>query len=226
MLGSSCHNAHWTTAVASSQVEHVRIATEGSPGAIRFYIRKPSVSWPPNENPMNVPIWMARLLFSFQLANLLILVSPQQEKNSLIDMMSCSCSLKQLCLDDVLCCSNRCFATRLVCLEQRQDSSRDSSLQWRRRAHCLSCSLLCSTFALLPCNLHAAGWHRHLCDVAGTFAETHPIIESSKSIDIGIYYGLSFLWNAESPRNLQQTKAEKVRNLESAGDSDKFQDAP
>ena len=33
------------------------------------------------------------------------------------------------------------------------------------------------------------------------------IIESSKSIDIGIYYGLSFLWNAESPRNLQQTKA-------------------
>ena len=29
------------------------------------------------------------------------------------------------------------------------------------------------------------------------------IIESSKSIDIGIYCGLSFLWNAESPRNLQ-----------------------
>ena len=53
-----------------------------------------------------------------------------------------------------------------------------------------------------------------------------PIIESSKSIDIGIYYGLSFLWNAESTKNLQQTKAEKVGNSESTGDSDKFPDAP
>ena len=51
------------------------------------------------------------------------------------------------------------------------------------------------------------------------------IIESSKSIDIGIYYGLSFLWNAESPKNLQQTEAEEVRNSESIGDSDKFPDA-
>ena len=33
-------------------------------------------------------------------------------------------------------------------------------------------------------------------------------IESSKSTDIGICYGLSFLGNAESPRNLQQTEAE------------------
>ena len=52
-----------------------------------------------------------------------------------------------------------------------------------------------------------------------------PIIESSKSIDIGIYYGLSFLWNAESPKNLQQTKAEEAGNSESIGDSDKFPDA-
>ena len=35
-----------------------------------------------------------------------------------------------------------------------------------------------------------------------------PIIESSKSIDMRICCGLSFLWNVESPRNLQQTKAE------------------
>ena len=33
-------------------------------------------------------------------------------------------------------------------------------------------------------------------------------IESSKSIDIGINYGLSFLGNSESPRNLQWTEAE------------------
>ena len=39
------------------------------------------------------------------------------------------------------------------------------------------------------------------------------IIESSKSIGIGIYYGLSFLWNAESPRNLQQTKLCRCHNL-------------
>ena len=52
------------------------------------------------------------------------------------------------------------------------------------------------------------------------------MIESSKSIDTGIHYGLSFLWNAESPKNLQQTKAEKVGNSESIGDSDKFPDAP
>ena len=51
----------------------------------------------------------------------------------------------------------------------------------------------------------------------------NPIIESSKSKDIGIYYGLSFLWNAESPKNLQQTKAEEVRNSESIEDSNKFQ---
>ena len=38
--------------------------------------------------------------------------------------------------------------------------------------------------------------------------EVIAIIESSKSTDIGTCYGLSFLWNAESPRNLQQTKAE------------------
>ena len=50
-------------------------------------------------------------------------------------------------------------------------------------------------------------------------------IESSKSTDVGIYYGLSFLWNAESPKNLQQTKAAKVGNSESTGDSDKFPDA-
>ena len=50
-------------------------------------------------------------------------------------------------------------------------------------------------------------------------------IESSKSIDIGICCGLSFLWNAESPKNLQQTKAEKVGNSESVRDSDKFPDA-
>ena len=49
------------------------------------------------------------------------------------------------------------------------------------------------------------------------------LIESSKSEDIGIYYGLSFLWNAESPKNLQQTKAEEVRNSESTEDSNKFQ---
>ena len=30
-------------------------------------------------------------------------------------------------------------------------------------------------------------------------------IESSESTDAGIYHGLSFLWNAESPKNLQQT---------------------
>ena len=30
------------------------------------------------------------------------------------------------------------------------------------------------------------------------------------------------MWNAESPKNLQQTKAEKVGNSESMGDSDKF----
>ena len=33
------------------------------------------------------------------------------------------------------------------------------------------------------------------------------------------------MWNAESPKNLQQTKAEKVGNSESIGDSDKFPDA-
>ena len=48
--------------------------------------------------------------------------------------------------------------------------------------------------------------------------DKHTIIESSKSKDIGIYYGLSFLWNAESPKNLQQTKAEEVRNSESVED--------
>ena len=51
------------------------------------------------------------------------------------------------------------------------------------------------------------------------------MIESSKSTDVGICYGLGFLWNAESPRNLQQTKAEQVGNSESIGDSDKFPDA-
>ena len=40
--------------------------------------------------------------------------------------------------------------------------------------------------------------------------------------DMGTCCGLTFLWNAESPRNLQQTKAENVRNSESREDSDKF----
>ena len=51
------------------------------------------------------------------------------------------------------------------------------------------------------------------------------MIESSKSTDAGICHGLSFLWNAESPKNLQQTKAEEAGNSESIGDSDKFPDA-
>ena len=38
-------------------------------------------------------------------------------------------------------------------------------------------------------------------------ADGAAIIESSKSRDIGIFYGLSFLGNAE-PRNLQQTETE------------------
>ena len=40
-----------------------------------------------------------------------------------------------------------------------------------------------------------------------------PTIESSESKDTRIYYGLSFLGNTEPPRNLQQTKAQRLFSL-------------
>ena len=49
--------------------------------------------------------------------------------------------------------------------------------------------------------------HNH-CHGLQKFRAISAIIESSKSTDTGICCGLSFLGNAESPRNLQQTEAE------------------
>ena len=106
------------------------------------------------------------------------------------------------------CLLSSCFASN--CWHEPTSCGMTSPMSTKKCASCSNHNCLCGNASSVCKTLwQQASLAWECCwDVSHFFVLSCAIIESSKSIDIGIHCGLSFLWNAESPRNLQQTKAE------------------